>query len=419
MLSLSACTSVAEVLALVSRAAADQPDRHAWIRGVGLRTEALAEQRPPTARELSDASGGRRVMLRSFDHHALVVSSAILALAGITAETPDPPGGVIRRDGREPTGTLLEHACDPVWRALPAPTDAQYTAHVRAALQDLAAHGFTEVHDMFARERLIRTLHTLEAAGELATQVELYATPEHFDAVLALTRAHEHRGSLVRFGGLKLFADGTLNSRTAFMLTPYTDPLPGSPCGTPLLSDSDLSAALTRARAAGTRVAVHAIGDAAVRRVLDAIESESRDASPSRRRAATAQPHRIEHAQFVDESDIPRFASLGVIASPQPCHLLTDIEAINRFTPHRAARAFPLRDLVDAYSSASLDPAEWILLGSDAPVVPPNPHDNIQSATHRRRPDSPPSATIAPEQSIDEPTAWRFMRAQPRAHATG
>lgn len=395
---LAECRSVDEVLQSMARAAANVPSER-WVRGAGMRIEALAERRAPTAKELHEAGGGRCVMARSFDHHAMAVSTRVLELAGIGAATPDPKGGVIVRSGSErgePTGLLLESACDLVWRIVPAAGDEEYRGWVVAALVDLTRRGFVEVHDLLSRERLVRVLHTLEREGALPMHVRLYATPEHFDAVRGACGSCP--SERVRFGGLKLFADGTLNSRTAAMLTAFRDPIAGSECGKALLSMDEFAAGLMRARAVGAGLAVHAIGDAAVRTVLDAVESCGGAGAKSRSRVPGLDAVRIEHAQFIDEADVQRFPALGVVCSPQPCHLLTDIEAVHRLMPHRAHRAFPWRDVVEAYERAGLDPVDWVWLGSDAPIVPPFPEDNVRAAVLRAR--EVGGQSVAPEQAL-------------------
>jgi predicted amidohydrolase YtcJ len=142
----------------------------------------------------------------------------------------------------------------------------------------------------------------------------------------------------------------------------------------------------------GLPVAAHAIGDGAVRAVLDAIEAV-RPRTPG---------FRIEHAEIIDEADIPRFARLGVLCSPQPCHLLADVEALRRYLPHRLDRVLPLRELIDA----GCTPGRRLLFGSDVPIVRADPEDGILAATKRRRADMHPSQAIAPAQAITEPEAW-------------
>jgi hypothetical protein len=281
--------------------------------------------------------------------------------------------------------------------------------------------GFVEVHDMMTTAREASVLCAMEEAGEIDLEVVCYAIAEEFDGVrsrLAQRAARMGAEARVRFGGLKLFTDGTLNSRTAHMLRPYADPIREHPRGTPLMTRGEIDGAFRRAAAEGFDVAAHAIGDAAVRGLLDAYEAMGRDghrSMPGQARRGAPEGRagfrlRIEHAQFVDEADAGRFAALGVVASVQPCHLLTDIEAIERLVPDRAARAFPLRELIDGAAAAGRDPRHMVLLGSDTPIVPPTPRDSIQAAVHRRRAD-PACPAVGPAQAITEDEARTLMRA--------
>lgn len=385
---LADCRSREECLERIAVAAGFASACGGWVRAVGARNESWPDPRWPAAQEVDEAAHGRPAIIESFDHHALVASAAALSAAGIDRDTPDPPRGLIERSAGEPTGLLLEAACQLVRRAMPAPTHDDLLAHLRAAVAELRRHGIVEAHDMLARPVVADALFELDSRGELDLTILLYAPREHFEE-LAM-RFNRRRSPHIRLAGLKIFTDGTLNSRTALMLHDYAEPIPGLPRGKPIMSSDEIEESIRFADSRGYPVAAHAIGDAAVRACLDAIE-RVRPGTPGQR---------IEHAQFIDEADIPRFARLGVIASMQPCHLLTDIEAIRRFTPHRAARAFPLRDLIDAARAAGRDPSELIYLGSDAPIVPPDPADNLQAAVHRRRANMPVNEAIALEQAI-------------------
>jgi predicted amidohydrolase YtcJ len=161
----------------------------------------------------------------------------------------------------------------------------------------------------------------------------------------------------------------------------------------------------------GLGLAVHAIGDAAVRAALDAFEQRPDPARDRKRPGTGPVPAfldsslpllRIEHAEIVDERDVPRFAKLGVVCSVQPCHLLVDVEALQRGLPAKLARVLPLRDLVDS----GCQPGRLLWFGSDTPIVRPDPQDSIQAAVHRRRPGDGDIHTIAPEQAITEKEAW-------------
>ncbi|MGP1347142.1 MAG: amidohydrolase [Phycisphaerales bacterium] len=438
---LSRATSVHEALALIAaeaRRRRDDPDAqrtlHPWIIGYAYRAEATRERRFPTRAELDEAAGNAPAIINSFDMHAASASSAILRAAGIDVRTPDPPGGAIQRDPNtgEPTGYLLETARFLLRDAEPKPTPERRMGELRASLDDLSARGFVELHDMYATAGLAESLLELDERDELSHTVWMYAVPECIADLEDIMRRRTPDGRTspsgrIRFAGLKLFTDGTLNSRTASMLEPFADPIEAHPRGTPLFTDDRLAQHFLWARERGHAIATHAIGDAAVRQVLDCWESVSsggtssggtglRPVSSASSLTNNIPPLRIEHAQFIHPDDIDRFPSLGIVASMQPCHLLPDMEALQRLTPHAIDRVFPLRDLIDVAHRHNTDPADLIWLGSDAPVVPPAPADNIQAAVHRRRADTPPSAAIAPRQAIDESLALTLSRSR-AAHA--
>jgi predicted amidohydrolase YtcJ len=386
MLQLHDCADVHDCLERIARRAREAP-RDQWLLGVGLRVESFPDPRYPGLRELDEAAGVAPVCLWSFDHHALVVNSAALRAAAISHDTPDPDNGRIVRDCRgHITGLMLERAAKLVWERIPQPPPEQRPELLRAAAADLASHGFVEVHDLLSQPWLGPVLAQLSDAGELPLKVELYPLIPDLPGVAAT--ASQWQRDDVRLGGGKLFADGTLNSRTAYMLGPYADPLEGLPRGQCMLTHKDLTDALDVVASLNLTLAVHAIGDAAVRHVLDACE-----ARPGAR-------CRIEHAELMDEADIPRFRALGVTASIQPCHLLTDMEVLRRSLPNRLDRVMPLRELIDS----GLEPGRGLIFGSDTPIVRPHPQDSIRAAVHRGREGIDP---IAPEQAIGEDEAWR------------
>ena len=395
---LAGCGSAAEALELVARRAREAGDGE-WVMAVGARAEAWEQRALPTAGELEDASGGRAVVVRSFDHHALAASATALRLAGVDASTPDPANGHIERDGRgAPTGVLLENACDLIWAAAPEPTAEQRRAHVLAALRTLRERGFVEAHDMLTPDWLGPLLAELVDAGEpdaLAVRVWLYAPLERVEPILE--RSEDWARPTVRLAGAKIFLDGTLNSRTAHMLEPYADPHPSFPRGRAFYTPEDLYAAQSRADLLGLPMAMHAIGDGAVRAALDAVERVRPEKFGTR----------IEHCQFTHPDDARRFAELSVIASLQPCHLLTDVEALRRLTPDRLDRAFPCASIVRAAVDAGFEPEELLWLGSDAPIVPASVQDNLQAACERRRAGMREGEAIGLSQRIDRELALR------------
>lgn len=406
MIPLGGCTSAKALLQSVARAAAERPS--GWLIGVGMRMQGWEHPDPPSLSELDDASGGRPCFLWSFDHHAALASTAALQAAKIDSRTPDPENGRIVRSGADgqPSGLLFEAAAKLIWNIIPEPTAAERRSQVLSALADLRRHGFVEVHDLHAPAWLGPLLAELFDQGLLSTDATLYPPLDSIEeASAAALGAGGWQRPAVRLGGAKLFADGTLNSRTAWMLHPYADPLPGMPCGQAMHSPAAIDEAIARTARLGLGLAVHAIGDAAVRAVLDSWERMRPTLGPR------VPPLRIEHAEVVDDADVPRFARLGVVCSVQPCHLLADIEALTRGLPHRLHRVLPLRDLIDS----GCRPGEGLVFGSDVPIVRPDPGDTIQAAVHRGRAQS--SVRIAPEQAISESEAWRgFARdANPKA----
>jgi len=205
-------------------------------------------------------------------------------------------------------------------------------------------------------------------------------------------RARAYESSRVRLAGGKLFADGTLNSQTALMLEPYA----GGGRGTAMHRREEVEAAIARCDAVGKHLAVHAIGDGAVRMVLDCFER----VRPRQRGG------RIEHCELVDGADVGRFRQLGVACSVQPCHLLADVEVIQRTLAHVERKVLPLRDLL----ASGLEPGNverGLVFGSDVPIVRADPSDSVQAAVERRRLGAPEGAAINVAQAISAEVAWR------------
>lgn len=397
MIQLSECGSPAEMLdafAARARAGSGEP----VLLAQGARPEAWAPARWPVLGEFDRATGGTPALAWCFDYHAIMANSAMLALAGIGAGAPDPVGGVIGR-GRDGglSGVVFESAALRVWRAVPEPSEALRLRELRDGMAGLA--GFAEVHDLKSQPWLGPALAGLldggSVGGEAAGRFALFPLLSDLDEVLAERGAWE--SERVRLGGAKIFVDGTLNSRTAWMLRPFADGRPEHPCGTPMMTAREIEDAVRRCDAAGVPLAAHAIGDGAVRAVLDAVE-RVRPRTPG---------FRIEHAEVIDGADVGRFAELGVIASVQPCHLLYDIEALRKALPDRLDRVLPLRELIDA----GCEPGRGLLFGSDVPIVRADPEDSILAATARRRVGMGADEAVGASQAIGEAEAWECFRA--------
>jgi predicted amidohydrolase YtcJ len=370
---------------------------------VGRGWDAEGWPAPPHRAALDAVAPERPVLLHSHDFHAVWVNGAALALAGVTRATPDPDGGHFERDAAgEPTGIAREHAVRAFAtlerEAAQAPgAAAREAAAADEAVAALNALGITGAHDFdpltpdgpAAADALARAargrLRLLRAIGHPALD----------DAIargLASASGDDHH----RLGPLKLFADGTLGSRTAAMLEPYT----GGGTGMDLLSPRELRETVARALAHRLAVAVHAIGDRAARNVLDAFEA----AGEAGRRAPL--PCRLEHAQLVHAADLPRFAALGVAASMQPLHATADFERAERDWGTRAAGSYPWASLLA--SGATL------AFGSDAPVEPPSVAAGLHAAVTRQRADGRPAGGFAPAERL---TLDRALRAYTEAPA--
>lgn len=361
--------SLPEALQKVRTYAQAHPEK-TWILGGGWNQFLWHLQRFPTASELDSVVSDRPVRLDRIDDHAIWLNSAALRAAGITRDTPDPPGGRIEHDAEgNPTGVLMDNANDLVKKVMPAPTEAERRAAVNAVMARLNSFGVTGVGDAGLRTDI--PLYR-KMADEGALSVRIYAmiggVDEEFRAMAAQGPLLGYGNDFLTVRSVKLFADGSVGSRGAAMLEPYSD-APGQR-GLHYLSDADMAAKIQTALKAGFQVNVHAIGDAANRQVLDAFETayKSVDGRPLR--------NRIEHAQIVAPADFLRFRQLDLIASMQPTAPTSDMNmAEDRVGRERLKGAYAWRTL--------LDQGTKIAAGSDFPVESPNPFLGFYAAVTR------------------------------------
>jgi predicted amidohydrolase YtcJ len=356
---LDATRSLEDALTRIRRHAANLPP-DAWIVGRGWYNDAWRDPRFPERRSLDEAGGGRPAFLVRKDAHSAWVSSAGLAAAGISRGSPDPPGGVIDRDvAGDATGIVRENALDLVRRLAPRPSDERIDAAMAATLRDLSRLGITSVHSM-DRPIAFASLSRIHARRPLPVRVTWNLPATRLEHAERLGLRGGFGDDHLRVWGVKAFLDGSLGSRTAEMLD-------GS--GVPVLPQDELVELARRCAASDLSLCLHAIGDAAVRRALDALVPL---AGVSRRWRP-----RIEHAQCVDPADVPRFRRAGVIASMQPVHAVADRELADREWPDRARHAYAWRSLQDA--------GAVLAFGSDAPVEPADPLLGLDAAISWRR----------------------------------
>ncbi len=381
-----------------------------WIVG-GRWDHTLSGGEFPARDILDRAAPENPVVLADIDGHTAWASSLALEIAGITRDTPDPPGGHIVRDAAgEPTGILLEAAGGLVGRRVPALDAASERELMELTLRNAASLGLTGAHDMAGLAGAERYLEMAQAGrlplriwfgatGAIGRSEEAAALRDRIAEELAPIEAG--RGPTLALGYAKLVADGVLSARTAALIEPYADDPDAS--GFMVTEAPDLEAAVAEFHEAGFPVAIHAIGDLAVRRSLDAFESDP---------APGLLPDRVEHVESLDPADAPRFGALGVLASFQPHHCITGIDVYNtdRLGPDRAAWAFAW--------GAARDAGAELVFGSDWPTAPLDPLRQLYAATVREKPGGGPEGGWHPHQKVSWDTALAAFTQAP-ADAAG
>lgn len=374
-----------------------------WLSSGAWDHENWPGARLPRREVLDRHVPGHPVFVPRLDGHMAVANSLALRLAGVTKDTPDPPGGEIVRDPAtgEPQGVLKDAAMDLVARKIPPWDAAARRERALAALRHAASLGITSLHDMGTTPETLRTLEDLDRRGELTARVACYISLRSF----AEPPGPGARSPFLKVAGVKAFADGSLGSSTALFFEPYLESA-GRPEGLASedrgLAQMDLSAGgeldrlLADATRRGLQPAVHAIGDRAIRAVLDACER----LGP---RSSAARP-RVEHAQHIHPDDLPRFARLGAVASAQPYHAADDGRwAEKRIGRARCETSYAFRDL--------LDRGARLAFGSDWPVAPLSPLAGIEAAVTRRTLDGRNPGGWIPRQKISLEEALRAYTA--------
>lgn len=339
-----------------------------WIRRGRWNCNLWGDGAFPTRYDLDGVAPDYPVMLPSKDGHSVWVNSKAIELAGITPETADPPGGRILRDeSGEPTGIFQENAIGLIHQIVPPPSIQEQVEACRKAMANAARLGLTGVHNCEGAEEFV-ALEKLD--GELTLRVLMHIPSRNLDAAIAVGLQDGFGDSWLRLHGAKAFADGALGSRSAWMLEPYeNDP---NNIGVLTLTPEETGDLVRRANDAGLSVAIHAIGDAANRMVLDAIEQKG----------THTLRNRIEHVQLLHPDDVSRLAKLNVTASMQPIHATSDIDIADRHWGKRAATGYAWHSLLDV--------GTVLAFGSDAPVEDISPLRGIHAAVTRCRPDGSP-----------------------------
>jgi predicted amidohydrolase YtcJ len=362
---LTGVQSLDEMLAMVKTFADAAPKGH-WLTGGNWDHTLWMTKTLPTRRDLDRVTGDHPAFLDRIDGHISIANTAALKAAGVTSATKPPQGGAIDLDANgEPTGILRESAQSLVYKVIPPPTHEERRRGDELAITDTVSHGVTSVQD-FSDWQDFLVFEEMEKEGALKVRIsEWLPFKEPLPELIEMRAHHDLNDPMLHTGFLKGFMDGSLGSRTAAMKAPFADD-PGN-SGLPQYAQAQLNAMAIDRAEAGFQLGFHAIGDKAAAMALDAY------AQPG---ISTTARNRIEHAQVVDPADIPRFKELGVIASMQPNHLLTDMNwAEDRLGPARAAYSYAWK--------AFLDAGVPLAFGTDYPVEPVTPFRGLYAAVTR------------------------------------
>jgi predicted amidohydrolase YtcJ len=398
-LELSDETTIDGILRRIAEFANSHPDRD-WLLGRGW-FYGVFQGGMPDRGLLDRALPDRPMAVEAYDSHTTWINSAALARLGITDDTPNPPRGEIQRDAAgQPTGILKEAAMELVDEALP-PRPVAHDVDSLAAAASLAFRaGLTSVQEagagkQFAIYRALRASGRPMLRIRLGHRMEPGMTMADWERRLveyeAATLPHRD-DTWISAGIVKAFADGVIESGTAAMLAPYEGMTAGQPgaLGHPQWEPGELAEAVRVADRLGWQIQVHAIGDGAVRQALDAFELATAANRPGDRR------HRIEHIETIDAADIPRFGSLGIVASMQPYHAdpePTQLESYgSRIGPDRASRGWPWNSIRRAGGR--------LAFGSDWPIVSFDPFLGLNSAVNRTTRDGRPAGGWLPGERL-------------------
>ena len=360
-----------------------------WIQGGDWDETKWSPLSLPTKELIDPVTPDNPVFVSRYDGHSALANSAALRLAGITSQTPDPPGGVIVRDAQgNPTGDLKDAAMDIVFKVIPPLSHEQRLRAVRRALEYAASLGVTSVQNMDPDYADIAAYAELLQNGELTTRI--YAAPliDQVDDQVKIGIRHAFGGPFLRIGAVKAFADGSLGSRTAYFFEPFSD----EPGNRGLLGEEMQPLSLMRDRmmkadAAGLQICTHAIGDQAISIILDLYADVVKAHGEMDRRL------RIEHAQHMAAKDFDRFAQLNVIASVQPYHAIDDGRWAEGYIGHdRASRTYAFRTF--------LNHGVHLAFGTDWDVAPLNPMLTLYAAVTRATLDGKNPNGWFPEQKL-------------------
>jgi predicted amidohydrolase YtcJ len=405
-------THLEELLVRVREAAASQPPGQ-WIMGQGWNETDWTEQRMPTRESLDRAAPAHPVLLWRCDLHLAAANSTALSLAGITADTPDPPEGRIERDATgKPSGILRELAINLVRQAVAPPAADQVMEAFEDAAKALHRRGVTGIHDVRLMAdkdgaSAFQTFQKLDHDGRLDLRCWMTLPGHDLDQIIGLGLRTGFGNDRLRVGHVKFFSDGGMGARTAWLIDPYLD----AECGMPLTDMASLARDIDKADTAGLSVMVHAVGDRANRELINIFEAlasrRTLSGSPS-----PAIPHRIEHVQMLRPEDAGRLQNLGVALCVTPANMVLDMNLIDLALGEMGQWTYALRQLMDTGAP--------VMFSSDCPVCDPAPLLGIHAAVTRQRADGTPQGGWYPDSRVTVAEALQAYTSTPAAvHKAG
>jgi predicted amidohydrolase YtcJ len=397
-------TCLEDLVARIRKSAQTRPAGQ-WIMGQGWNETDWTVPLMPTRDVLDPAVPDHPVLLWRCDLHLAAANSAALTLAGIDANTPDPPEGRIERDAAGiPTGILRELAINLVRDAVAPPDGDQVIQAFESAAAALHRRGVTGIVDVRLMAdkdgaRALQAFQKMDAQGDLALRTWVSLPGEQLDVIIGLGLHTGFGNDRLRIGHVKFFSDGGMGARTAWMIDPFLD----AECGMPLIPPDQLAENIRRADAAGLSVMVHAVGDRANRELVNLFtDLKSR---PGRHSPAIA--HRIEHVQMIRPEDARRLGRLDLALCVTPSNMVLDMNLIDTAVGEKGQWAYAFRRLMDSGAA--------VMFSSDCPVCDPAPLPAIHAAVTRQRSDGTPEDGWHPHERVRVDEALTAYTATPAA----
>ncbi len=381
-----------------------------WIMGQGWNETDWTEPRMPTRELLDQVSPEHPVLLWRCDLHLAAANSAALRMAGISAQTPDPPDGRIERDDTgKPTGILRELAINLVREAIKPPDPSQVKVAFEDGIKALHRRGITAIHDIRLMAdtdgaRALKTFQMLDQNDRLDLRCWVSLPGHELDNIISLGLCTGFGNDRLRIGHVKFFSDGGMGARTAWLIDPYLD----AERGLPLMDMEFLAQEIEKADKAGLSVMVHAVGDKANQELINIYQNlkSGRDTSGA---PPPALPHRIEHVQMIRPQDIDKLRGLDVVLCVTPANMVIDINLIDTALGDSGKWTYSFRRLIDSGAP--------VIFSSDCPVCDPDPLLGIHAAVTRQRIDGTPEAGWWPESCITVAEALKaYTEAPAMAH---